>query len=505
MKTNRSRRKFLKTVAIASTIAGTGYLVSFGNNVSRARANALEDVAVAGIGVGGKGAADIIHAGKFGRVIALCDVNRTTLSGTAGKFPGAKTFEDFRDLFADMEDKFDACVISTPDHMHSVITAMALKAGKHCYTQKPLTRTIGEARYLGNLARGKGVCTQMGNQGSVCDQLRKNAAQLRTGVIGEILEVHARTDRPIWAQGPNRAMTMEKFVAQLKADNPDDEEIIADEIAAKKKQIEESAKLFDWNLWLGVAPWREPWPGLYAEQWRGWWAYGSGAIGDMACHNVNMVFKGTDLRNPTSVQAISSGHDFDSFPAKSICKFEFPANDWRGPIQFTWWDSNQAPDPALIEKYNFPQIDWTNSSLVIGDKGAMLCGGQGDTIPLFRDANGKEIEAIPEDQTDCVLAPICDEAADNDTRNKYEWFTAIWEGKPERCWSNFPNHGGPFTETMLLGNLAVWAAPEANKWGEKIEWDAKNLLVTNLADLKTPGVADLVRPVYRDGYEQIDI
>ncbi|MBQ2684048.1 MAG: Gfo/Idh/MocA family oxidoreductase [Thermoguttaceae bacterium] len=502
MKTNQSRRTFLKT----ATVAGAGYMVGFGNQMKRARANALEDVAVAGIGIGGKGGGDISQASKFGKVVALCDIDRGTLAGAAQQYEGAKTFEDFRDLFADMGDKFDACVISTTDHMHCPITAMALKAGKHCYTQKPLTRTIGEARYLGNLARATGLCTQMGNQGSAGDQLRKNAAQLRAGVIGEILEVHARTNRPIWAQGPNRAMTMEKFIAQVKAENPDDEDIVNDEIAEKKKQIEEASKQFDWKLWLGVAPWREYWPGLYhAFQWRGWWDFGTGAIGDMACHNVNMVFKGTDLRNPTSVQAISSGHDFDSFPAKSVSKFEFPANDWRGPIKFTWWDSSQAPEPALLEKYKFPEIDWTNSSLVIGDKGAMLCGGQGDGIPVFRDPNGNPIDAIPEDQTDFVLAPVCDEAADNDTRNKYEWFNAIWQGKPELCWSNFPNHGGPLTETMLLANLAVWAASEPDKWGEKIEWDAENLKVTNLADLKTPKVADLVCPVYGEGYDQIEV
>ncbi|MBR3219880.1 MAG: Gfo/Idh/MocA family oxidoreductase [Thermoguttaceae bacterium] len=197
MKTNQSRRTFLKT----ATVAGAGYMVGFGNQMKRARANALEDVAVAGIGIGGKGGGDISQASKFGKVVALCDIDRGTLAGAAQQYEGAKTFEDFRDLFADMGDKFDACVISTTDHMHCPITAMALKAGKHCYTQKPLTRTIGEARYLGNLARATGLCTQMGNQGSAGDQLRKNAAQLRAGVIGEILEVHARTNRPIWAQG----------------------------------------------------------------------------------------------------------------------------------------------------------------------------------------------------------------------------------------------------------------------------------------------------------------
>ena len=499
MKTNRSRRDFLKT----STIAGAGFMAAAGNTRKIARASALQDVAVAGVGVGGKGGGDIQQAGQFGKVVALCDVDKNTLAGQAKNFSGAKTFVDFRDMFADMGDKFDAVTVGTTDHMHAPITAMALKAKKHCYTQKPLTRTIGEARYLGNLAKAAGVCTQMGNQGSVNDQLRKNAAQLRAGVIGNILEVHARTNRPIWPQGPNRDMTLAKFSEQIKKSDP---EIADDEIAEKEKQIAEAMKNVDWKLWLGVAPMREYWPGLYHPfAWRGWWDFGTGAIGDMACHNVNMVFKGTALKNPTSVVATSSGHDFNSFPAKSICKFEFPANEWRGPIQFTWYDSSQAPAPADIARYQFPDVEWGNGSLVIGEKGAMLVGGQSDTIPVIRDTDGKEIPLLPEDQTDFVLAPSNDRTPDNDTRNKFEWFTAIWEGKPELCWSNFPNHGGPLTETMLLGNLAIWAAHESEGWGEKIEWDAEKLVVTNVDSLKTPGVADLVRPVYTEGYEQIDI
>ena len=499
MRTNRSRRDFLKT----SSIAGAGFLVASGNQMKLARANALESVAVAGVGVGGKGGGDIQQAGRYGKVVALCDVDKNALAGQAKNFSDAKTFVDFRDLFAEMGDKIDAVTVGTTDHMHSPITAMALKAKKHCYTQKPLTRTIGEARYLGNLARTSGVCTQMGNQGSVGDRLRKNAAQLRAGVIGNILEVHTRTNRPIWPQGPNRDMTIEKFSAQIKKDDPD---IADDEIAEKKKQIAEALKNVNWPLWLGVAPFREYWPGLYHTfAWRGWWDFGTGALGDMACHNVNMVFKGTDLKNPTSVVATSSGHDFNSFPARSICKFEFPANDWRGPITYTWYDSGQAPSPESIAKYKFPEVDWGNGSLVIGEKGAMLVGGQSDVAPIIRDADGKEIPALPEDQTDFVLAPTDEKASDNDTRNKLEWFTAIWQNKPEICWSNFPNHGGPLTETILLGNLAIWAAHEPEKWGEKIEWDAEKLIVKNLDSLKTPGVADLVRPKYGEGYDQIEI
>ncbi|MDO4587716.1 MAG: Gfo/Idh/MocA family oxidoreductase [Planctomycetia bacterium] len=492
MKKKLSRRDFFKT----STIAGTGFLVASGNFAKQSRASALQDVAVAGVGVGGKGSSDIKDASYYGKVVAICDVDKNTLEGQSQNFKDAKKYVDFREMFAEMGDKIDACTVSTTDHMHTVISAMAMKAGKHVYTQKPLTRTIGEARYLGNLAKSSGVCTQMGNQGSVEDGLRKLSAQFRSGVLGNIKEVHVWTNRPIWPQGPNRAMTLAKFSEEIKKNDPD---IAADEIAEKEKQIESALSVVDWKLWLGTAPYREFWPGVYHSfSWRGWWDFGTGALGDMACHNVNMPFKGCELKNPTSVVAISSGHDFDSFPASSTTVFEFPANDWRGPVKFVWYDAAQMPPIDLTSKYGFEKVDGGGGSFIIGEKGAALNG-------TFKEEGGKEIPWLKEEETDFVIAPIDEQGRGGDSRHKFEWFNAIWQNKPEICWSNFPNHAGPLTETILLGNLAIWAAPEADKWGEKIEWDAEKLIVTNLDSLKTPGVAQLVRPIYQEGYENIDI
>ena len=485
-----NRRDFLKT----SAVAGAGFLVGAGNFRKQARASALQSVAVAGIGVGGKGGGDITHAGYYGKVVAICDVDKRTLEGKGNEFKDAKKYVDYRDLYAEMGDKFDAVTVGTPDHMHAIQTAAAMKMGKHVYTQKPLTRTIYEARWLTELAKKTGVCAQMGNQGSVDDGLRKDAAQYRAGVIGDISEVHVWTNRPIWAQGPDRAMTMEKFSAQIMKDDP---ELAEDEIAEKKKQVAEALQNLDWDGWLGVAPKREYGPGIYhAFQWRGWWDFGTGALGDMACHNVNMIFKGVQLANPTSVVATSSGHDFNSFPARSTTEFEFPANDWRGPIKFFWYDSSQTPDKAKMAEYGFDNVG-DNSTFVLGSMGAGLDG-------TFREKGGKEIPRLKEEDTDFVIAPIDEQGRGDDARHKYEWFNAIWEGKPEICWSNFANHAGPLTETILLGNLAIWAAPKAGVKGEKIEWDAKNLKITNLDQLKTPGVADLVKPNYQNGYDKID-
>ena len=486
-----TRRDFIK----ASAVASAGFLVTTGNTYKRARASALQDVAVAGVGVGGKGGGDITHAGYYGKVVGLCDVDRNTLSGKQKEFPDAKCYTDYRELFAELGDKFDAVTVSTPDHMHAIVAAAAMKMGKHVYCQKPLTRTIYEARWLGELAKKNGVCTQMGNQGSVADGLRKEAAQYRAGVVGDISEVHVWTNRPIWAQGPNRTMTMDRFIKETKA-SEEDPDVAQDLIDEKKKQVENALKRIDWDSWIGVAPKREFWPAIYHDfQWRGWWDFGTGALGDMACHNVNMIFKAVDLRNPTSVVATSSGHDFDSFPASSTTEFEFPANDWRGPIKFVWYDSSQTPPTELTKKYGFENIDGGGGCFVVGSKGA----GLGST---FKEEGGKAIPRIPEDQTEFVIAPIDDQGRTDDPRHKYEWFQAIWQNKPDLCWSNFPNHAGPLTETILLGNLSIWTA--ASGQGEKVLWDAKNLKVTNLADLKTPGVAELVKPVYQNGYDPID-
>ena len=230
------------------------------------------------------------------KALAICDVDRKTLESKAKEFPGCKTYTNYKDLYAEMMDKIDAVTVSTPDHMHTIITAEALKNGKHAYTQKPLTRTIGEARYLGYLAKKYGVCTQMGNQGSTLDAMRRCVAQIKAGVIGEIKAVHIWTNRPIWAQGPNRAETMEKFIAKTKAEE-EDEEVANELIDEKKKQVEAAFKNLDWDAWIGVAPKREFWPSIYHSfQWRGWWDFGSGSLGDMACHTANMPYGACDLR-----------------------------------------------------------------------------------------------------------------------------------------------------------------------------------------------------------------
>ena len=327
-----SRRSFLRT----SSLISAGYLVGAGVRPAWST-SANEQLNVACIGVGCNGGSDSNNASLFGNVIAICDVDRKTLEskGQAERFTDAEQFTDYRELFAKHGKNIDICTISTPDHMHAPATLDAMRLVISCYTQKPLTRTVYEARLLANVAEDTGVCTQMGNQGTALDYSREAIAQLKSGVLGPLKEVYAWSNRPVWAQGPGRRMNIRKYQTQAMAEVDSQEdaettaeeivEIVADLVKAKEKEIAKALERVDWKAWLGVAPGREFWPGLYhAFQHRGWWDFGTGALGDMACHMLTVPFAACGLRDPISVVARTTGHDFDSFPASSIIKFEFP-------------------------------------------------------------------------------------------------------------------------------------------------------------------------------------
>lgn len=491
MPRSTSRRDFMKNVAVASVGAYVGHGMVC---PTRAR-SANEELNVACIGVGGKGGSDSSNAAQFGNVVAICDVDRNTLDskGKSKGFENAEKFTDYRELLAKHGKNIDICTISTPDHMHAPVTLEAMRLGISCYTQKPLTRTIYEARLMARVAQEMGVCTQMGNQGTALDTSREAIAQIRSGVLGTLKEVFAWSNRPVWAQGPGRRMTMEKFSAQARKDNPEKAEEI---IAKKKEEIAKAMERVDWKNWLGVAPEREFWPGLYHTfQWRGWWDFGSGALGDMACHQLTVPFASCGLRDPISVQAKTTGHDFDSFPASSIIKFEFPETSERPAITFWWYDrKGNKPPMEVFAKWGIDKVS-DSGVLVVGEKGAFYSSD---------DYCGKyELRGVEKVKVDYEKA---ENKGNNDLNNMFELFRAKRANDPKICKSNFVDRAGPLTETILLGNLAVWAAATGGadgsmgEWGEKVEWDAVNLKVTNLASLKTPGVADLIKPKYPQGY-----
>ena len=465
-----SRRQFL-----SASVVGASYFAAAGTRRAWSQ-SANERPQVACIGVGGKGGSDSDNAALFGDVIAICDVDRGTLEskGKAEKFRAAERFTDYRELFAKLGDKLDLCTVSTPDHMHAPATLEAMRLGIGCYTQKPLTRTIYEARLLAKVAAEKGVVTQMGNQGTALDSSREAIAQIKSGVLGPLQAVHAWSNRPVWAQGPGRRMNLRKYqiqamrqgiscytqkpltrtiyearlltnmakemadkgvvtqmgnqgtaldssreaIAQIKTgvlgplkevyawsnrpvwaqgpgrrmnvrkyqtqamkevDEQEDTSITAEEVSeivsdlVKKKQQEigKALERVDWKAWLGVAPSREFWPGLYHSfQHRGWWDFGTGALGDMACHQLTVPYAACGLRDPVSVVARTTGHDFDSFPASSIIRFEFPETAERPAIPFWWYDrKGNKPPMEVFSKWGIDTVS-DSGVLVVGEKGA---------------------------------------------------------------------------------------------------------------------------------------
>jgi predicted dehydrogenase len=269
------------------------------------------------------------------------------------------------------------------------------------------------------------------------------AAVVRAGAIGDVKEVHVWTNRPIWPQGGPRAAE-----------------------AAVPPNVH-------WDLWLGPAPARPYAPGYHPNAWRGWWDFGSGALGDMACHTVNMPFMALDLRDPTSVQAETAGHNRDSFPKWSIIKYEFPPNARRPPVTMTWYDGGKKPAIELFDGEAMPNT----GALLIGERGKLLAPG--DYCERAYKLIGGGIAPKVEFERSPGHMP--------------ELARAIRGGPPAR--SNFADYAAPLTETILLGNLAVWAAPDAGSPGKKIEWDAARLVATN-----APEVESVIRPNYRAGY-----
>ena len=493
-----SRRDFMKTSA---AVTGLGFWVAAGNSL-KAQDSPNETLGIAAVGVGGKGSSDIDNAAKWGTVVGLSDVDRNRLRSKQRNYQQAETFTDFREMLEKLDSKIDVVVVSTPDHMHAPAALMAMRMKKHMYVQKPLTRTIYEARKMGEVAAKMEVCTQMGNQGSAFPNARKYIAQVRAGLLGDIKEVHVWTNRPIWPQGFDRQdiSTYEaEAIANKKElmDSSDEDEVaegkaidVAKMVADKKAELARDLNNLDWELWIGAGKFRDYYPGQYHDfRWRGWWDFGSGALGDMACHTFNMPYYACDLRNPTSVQAISSGHNFDSFPARSKIFFEFPKNEWRSAVKGTWYDGGNLPDAALLNDYGFENPQ-SSGALIIGEKGALYTND--DYCQSCFLSKGIEDIAGVEWRPNSHI----EELGNNDVAHSRELYEAILANDPSICFSNYTANGGPLTETILLGNLAVWAAGKPDEMGEKIEWDAVNLKVTN--NVQTPGVVDLIKPTYRD-------
>jgi len=443
--TNLSRRKFLGTMAatgMAFTVVPRHVL---GQTAGQAAPS--DKLNIAGIGVGGKGSSDM-DAVSSQNIVALCDVDWRHAARTFKNFPKAKQYKDYRKMLDEMKE-IDAVVVATPDHTHAMISMAAIKRGKHVYCQKPLTHTVFEARELAKAAREHKVATQMGNQGQAEEGPRRLREMIWDGAIGPVREVHVWTDRPnnglknvYWPQGVGR---------------PTDTPPVPDTL--------------DWDLFLGPAPVRPYHPMYHPFVWRGWWDFGTGALGDIGCHALDPVFRALKLAHPTSFQAASTLVNNETYPSGSTIKYEFPARGDMVPVTVTWYDGGLHPfRPDDLED---GAMMGDNGTLFIGDKGKIL---DGRIIP---EARRKEYK-MPEP------------SVPRSPGHYEEWLKACKGGAP--AGSNF-DWAGTLAQVVLLGNVGLRLDLKDKITRNKLMWDPEAFKITNL-----PEANQYLHTEYRQGW-----
>ncbi len=441
--TGTTRRGFLQS----SAALGVGFFAGFGSAQERKERSQNEQLAIACVGVGGKGSSDTDHAGVVGEVVALCDIDENHLNRKAERFAKAEKFFDFREMLTKLGDKIDAVVVSTADHTHAPAAAMAIRMGKHVYCQKPLVHTVHEARVLRQLAREFKVCTQMGNQGTAGDAFRTSVDMLQSGVLGAVREVHVWTNRPVWPQAPK---------------------------VTKRPDPEPCPKHVHWDLFLGPAPERPYAKGYHPFNWRGWWDWGTGALGDMACHTANMPYMGLNLGLPTSIEAESEPLNEETYPGWAKVVYEFPARGELPPVRLIWYEGRKdgkrvLPDISLLQgtAKNFSD----SGSLLIGENATIYSpddyGGTRQLIgPGAKDLKKFE-NKLPRRKS-----------RDIDLEMKKEWVEAIRSNNYKHALSNF-DYAAMLTEAILLGNVAIRAGKKLTYDGNEgrfAEADANKLL-----------------------------
>jgi predicted dehydrogenase len=457
MSASTNRREFLKTGAAL----GVGFWIASREAAAQTAPTTgpSQQLNFACVGVAGKGDGDSNHVAALGNIAAICDVNDKNLDKKAQAYPSARKFNDFREMFDQMGDKIDAVTVSIPDHCHALVAMMAIKAGKHVYCQKPMTHTLAEARTLQVAARQYNVVTQMGNQGTAGDEFRRGVEILRAQMLGPVKEVHVWTNRPIWPQSPD-----------IMARPTDTPPVPAD---------------LHWDLFLGPAPERPYNPAYQPFNWRGWWDFGTGALGDMGCHTVNLPFMGLRLEHPTSVLGKAGDLNPETYPSWAKVEFQFPARGEMPPVKLVWWEGHK--DRAKTKR-NIPGHDITrgfdlpeSGSLMIGENGMMMSiSDYGDGQRLIFNSDSAGFTGPPSE----TLPRL--HQGDVDQAQKNEWVAAIQgHGTPM---SHF-DYAGLLTETILLGNVAIRESQT------KLEWDAANMKFPNHPDAEKWLTYD-----YRKGY-----
>lgn len=450
-----SRRQFL----LGSAALSCGYFLGAARRADAVAAS--ERLNIAAVGVGGRGADDIhdLPADEV-NIVALCDCDSRSAAGSIKKYPKAKVYTDWRKML-DAEKGIDAVVVATPDHNHAIISIAAMKLGKHVYCEKPLAHSIYEARKMSQTAAEMKVATQMGTQGHAYEGSRRAVEVIRSGAIGEVRELHVWTDRPFppgtwWAQGIERP-----------------------------KETPPVPKGLDWDIWLGPARERPFSPAYVPFKWRGFWDFGTGAIGDMGIHNLDTAFWALELTVPTSVEVKDCSPGFGSpamketAPNWSIMELNFPARGDKPAVKMMWYDGGKLPPRALLQ--GEPMITHDGGSLVIGSKGTLF------TRTWHGGENEKDMFVIlpRKEFVDYKLpAPTLPRAPGNS--HHHEWVNAC-RGGPMSL-SNF-GYASVLTESLLLGNVAL-------RVGKKIEWDVVNMRATNC-----PEADQFIRPEFRKGWE----
>jgi len=437
-----SRRSFVNDM----TAAGLGMTVI--PSLLHQRPDSPNDgLNVACIGVGGMGRNDV-RGMESENIYAMCDVDARAAEDAFRSYPDAKRYTDFREMFAREAGNIDAVTVSTPDHCHAAAAMMALKLGIPVYCQKPLARTIGEVRALMEGARQANVATQMGNQGHAGDGTRQIREWVEAGAIGTVKEVQFWTNRPIWPQAIDRPL-----------------------------QAYFPPTYLDWDLWLGPAANRPYAPAYAPFRWRGWWDFGTGAMGDMACHIMDAAFWTLGLRYPTAIVPEYSKLFTETAPAVSRINYHFPASDTRPEVTLVWRDGGLLPPKPLDWPSTMPWPPQNGGGqLWLGSDGAMVAGVYGEDPRLVNEERNRELQANPPEEKYPRVESVYQ-----------EWIDAIKGGPP--AGSNFSGYAGPLTEMILLGNLAL-------RVGQTIELDPTGGAITNV---RVP--EEWMMPTYRDGWE----
>jgi predicted dehydrogenase len=448
------RRRFLQ----ASSLAGFGILVH-GKIVPGQEKSPNERLSFACIGIGGKGSSDTDHVGEIGNVVALCDIDSDRLGKKGEQFPEAKQYSDFRKLLEELAPKIDAVVVSTPDHTHAAAALMAMRLGKPVYCQKPLAHSPYEARLMRETAAERKVATQMGNQGTSAPGFRQGIELIRSGQIGPIQEVHVWTNRPFkyWKQAPD---------------------------IVSRPEEKPVPKHVSWDLFLGPAPERPYNPAYHPHNWRGFWDFGTGAMGDMACHTANLAFMALRLGLPTRVSAISGEVNQETYPAWATITYDFPARGDLPPVKLTWYEGAKDGKRHLPDADRFQgKVPTDSGSLLVGPKGSIFSPsdyGSEQVLMLAEKSEEKPSDTSPAEKKKRG-------GGNSDKAHKEEWVRAIRENDPKIAWSNFA-YAGTLTEAMLLGNVSV-------RIGAPIEFDPETGRVTNYPDANR-----YVHPEFRKGW-----